>query len=136
MTATQHPRRIVGSEHRDSGARGTLTISEKAIEKIAGQAAAEVPGIHGTSGGFLGLGSHSDEDARPKVKVQLSGRIAALHISAGVKYPAPLRVTTDRLRQAVKDKVNASCGIEVRQIDIDVQTLVSAATTPGRRDLL
>lgn len=136
MTAVQSQRGIADSEHHDSGTRGTLTISEKAIEKIAGQAAAEVPGIHGTSGGFLGLGSHSDEDARPKVKVQLSGRVAALHISAGVKYPAPLRVTTDRLRQAVKDRVNASCGIEVRQIDIDIQTLVSAATTHGRRDLL
>lgn len=116
--------------------RGSLTISEKAIEKIAGQVAAGVPGINGTAGGFLGIGSHRDDDARPKVKVRLSGKVAALHISAGVRYPAPLRATADRLRSEVREKVSAACGIDVRQVDIDFESLTSTSGASGRRELL
>jgi len=115
--------------------RGILTISEKAIEKIAGQVAAGVPGINGTSGGFLGIGSHRDEDARPKVKVRLSGKVAALHISAGIRYPAPMRATADRLRREVKAKVSAACGIDVRQVDIDFESLTTNAGLSGLREL-
>ena len=116
--------------------RGSLTISEKAIEKIAGHIAANVPGISGSSGGFLGIGTRNDEEARPKVNVQLSGHVASLQISAGVRYPAPLRSTTERLRREVTDKVSAACGIDVRQVDIDVETLVTSSQHAGRRELL
>ncbi|MHA7156307.1 Asp23/Gls24 family envelope stress response protein [Arthrobacter sp. TMN-50] len=115
--------------------RGTLTISEKAIEKIAGQVASEVPGVSGSTGGFLGIGGHNDEDARPRVKVQLSGRVASVQVSAGVRYPAPLRATTDRLRRDIREKVSSRCGVDVRQVDIDIDALVSQSRSNSRRDL-
>lgn len=120
----------------DPGQRGTLTISEKAIEKVAGQVAANVPGIHGMSGGFLGLGAQSNEDARPKVSVHLSGLVATIELSVGVSYPAPLRAITERLRTEVQEKVGASCGIRVQQVDIDITTLVGASASSGKRELL
>lgn len=125
------------SDHRppDPEDRGRLTISEKAIEKIAGQIASDTPGIHGSAGGFLGIGSHDDEDARPKVKVQLHGVTASIHVRAGVRYPSPLRATTEQLRDQIRTKVSALCGIDVRQVDIDIVNLVSDTTTPGRREL-
>lgn len=130
MTAT------LGADSRVSASdRGRLTIAEKAIEKIAGQIALETPGIHGTAGGFLGIGSHDDEDTRPKVKVQLHGLTAAIHVWAGVRYPTPLRATTERLRERIKTEVSRRCGIDVRQVDIDINTLVIDASTSGRREL-
>lgn len=136
MSTAQHSTGAHRAALADPADRGTLTISEKAIEKIAGQIAASVPGINGTSGGFLGIGSHRDEDARPKVKVRLSGTVAALHISAGVRYPAPLRATTERLRSEVRDKVSAACGIDVRQVDIDIESLTTNHDSNGQRELL
>lgn len=130
----QHRRNT--SDSGDPGDRGRLTISEKAIEKVAGQIASDTPGIHGSTGGFLGIGSHDDEDARPKVKVQLHGLTATIHVRAGVRYPAPLRATTERLRDQIRTQVGARCGIDVRQVDIDVVNLVgSVDTAPGRREL-
>lgn len=123
------------SDGPDAGGRGSLTIAEKAIEKIAGQIASEVPGVSGSSGGFLGIGEHSDEDARPKVKVQLSGLIASVHVSAGVRYPAPLRSTTERLRREIREQVSSRCGVDVRQVDIDIDTLVSQKHSTSRREL-
>ncbi|WP_026531474.1 Asp23/Gls24 family envelope stress response protein [Arthrobacter sp. H41] len=116
--------------------RGTLTVAQKAIEKIASSAASEVPGISGSTGGFLGVGTRSDETARPKVDVQLSGLIATIRISAGVQYPTPLRTATERLREHVRQEVSARCGVEVRQVDIDIDELVTSSHSTGRRELL
>ena len=120
----------------DAGDRGSLTISEKAIEKIAGQVAAETPGIHGSSGGFLGIGSHADEDARPRVSAQLHGRTASLQVRAGVRYPTPLRSTTERLRERISSRLDELCGIDVRQVDIEITSLVTDTDDSGRRELL
>ncbi|RJT74880.1 Asp23/Gls24 family envelope stress response protein [Arthrobacter cheniae] len=125
----------------DAADRGRLTISEKAIEKIAGQVALETPGVHGTAGGFLGIGAHDDEDTRPRVKVELHGLTASIHVRAGIRYPAPLRATTERLSEQIRTQVSARCGIDVRQVDIDVDALVSDTktgdtNTNGRRELL
>lgn len=115
--------------------RGTLTIAEKVIEKIAGQIAADTPGVHGASGGFLGIGSHDDEDARPKVTAELHGRIVSLHVRAGVRYPAPLRSTTEHLRERIRSQVSERCGVDVRQVDIDITSLVTRTDRSGRREL-
>ena len=130
MTAT------LGAEFPvDASDRGRLTISEKAVEKIAGQIASDTPGIHGTAGGFLGIGAHDDEDTRPKVKVQLHGLTASIHVWAGVRYPTPLRATTEHLRDQIRTEVSRRCGIDVRQVDIHINTLVMDADTSGRREL-
>jgi uncharacterized alkaline shock family protein YloU len=116
--------------------RGRLTISERAIEKIAGQIAVETPGVSGVTGGLLGIGTRDTGGTRPKVKVQLHGLTAFLHVRAGIGYPAPLRATTERLRERICTQVSARCGVDVRQVDIEVDALVSDTTTNGRRELL
>lgn len=130
-----HPDRPETQRTADPAVRGRLTVAERAIEKIAGQIAAEVPGISGSAGGFLGIGTRSDEDARPKVRVWLSGAVASIHVSAGVRYPAPLRSTTELLRREIREKVGSRCGVDVRQVDIDIETLVASARSTGRREL-
>lgn len=135
MTATRGPDTRGADSPVEASDRGRLTISDKAIEKIAGQIASETPGIHGTAGGFLGIGAHDDEDTRPKVKVQLHGLTASIHVWAGVRYPTPLRATTERLRERIRTEVSRRCGIDVRQVDIDINTLVLNVETSGRREL-
>lgn len=108
--------------------RGKLVIPEKVIEKVASQAAAELPDVGSAAGGFLGVRARTDFDARPKVDVELSGRVATLTLDVGIRYPAPLRQTTDTIRRHVMARVHALTGVEVRQVDIDVSWLHTAET--------
>ncbi len=133
---TEDPVDTRSAEAPDAATRGKLTIAEKAIEKIAGQVASEIPGVSGSAGGFLGIGSHPEETARPRAKVELHGLIASIHLSVGIRYPAPLRSTTNALRQRVRDEVSARCGVDVRQVDIDINELISESQSAGRRELL
>lgn len=115
--------------------RGKLVIAEKVIAKVASQAATELSAVGSGAGGFLGVGARSDFDARPKVDVELSGRIATLTLDIGVRYPTPLREATARVRRHVSDRVRLLTGVEVRQVDIEISWLLLADGSSDGRDL-
>ena len=121
---------------RDLESRGRTVLDRKVVEKIAGQVASEESFAGGSSGGFLGIGAHSDFSARPKVTVELAGNIAVLGVEIGLLYPVPLRQVTEQLRRRISERVTALTGVEVRQIDITVSWLKPADETAGRRRLL
>ncbi len=128
------PAAPVGS--RDLDSRGRTVLDRKVVEKIASQVASEESFGGGSSGGFLGIGAHSDFSARPKVAVELAGNIAALSVEIGLLYPVPLRQVTEQLRRRISERVNALTGVEVRQVDITVSWLKPADESSGRRRLL
>ena len=121
---------------RDLESRGRTVLDRKVVEKIAGQVASEESFAGGSSGGFLGIGAHSDFSARPKVTVELAGNIAVLGVEIGLLYPVPLRQVTEQLRRRISERVTALTGVEVRQIDITVSSLKPADEATGRRRLL
>ena len=86
-------------------------MDHKVIEKIAGQAASEVASAGGSSGGFLGIGSHTDLSARPKVDVELSGGTASVDLAITVAYPTPIRKVTDQVRQHPSPTVPSNSAI-------------------------
>lgn len=106
--------------------RGRLVLSDKVVEKIAGQAAAEVAASAGRSGGFLGLGSEADASARPKVEVTLSAESADLALAVGIAYPGSIRRATQEVRDHVTERVETLTGVDVRRVDIDVTFLALA----------
>ena len=108
----------------DPRARGTLTLSEQVIEKIAAQSASEVAAAGGESGGFLGIGQHSDLGARPKVDVELRETSADLFISVALPYGVSIRQTTQRVRERVSQRVEQLTGVAVHRVDVDVAVLV------------
>lgn len=110
--------------------RGRTVLSDKVVEKIASQAAREVSVAGGRSGGLLGIGSHADFDARPKVDVELAGTTASLAIEVGVLYPTPLRAATARIREHLMGRVAALTGVRVRRVDIKVVWLSSRNESP------
>ena len=115
--------------------RGRTVLAERVIQKIAAQIASEQPHIGGTSGGVLGLGRQESLDARPTVKVELTGRIATLALEVGVRSPAPIRQVTEDLRETLRRRVTEATGVQVRQVDIRVGYL-QPRTEQGRRELL
>ena len=112
--------------------RGSLVVAEKVLEKIAGQAATEVPTVSGTSGGFLGIGAESDPAARPKVAATLSEDSADLDVSVGIAYPGSIRAATDQLRDHLTRRVEELTGFAVRRVDVDVTFLPLQEGTPRK----
>lgn len=102
-------------------------LAEKVVAKIAGQAATEVTGTSGRSGGLLGIGASPDAAARPKVQVELAADSADLHLEVGVTYPGSIRQTAQRVRERVTTRVQEMTGISVHRVDIDVTFLTSGA---------
>lgn len=135
-TQAQNPPPDAGTD-TEPGSRGRLVIADKVVEKIASQAAGDLAAVGGSSGGFLGIGSHGELSARPKAKVHLSGSVATIEITAGIRYPSPLRRVGEEIRRHVQEQVLALTGVEVRQVDIEIgQLLPESGATPGRRKLL
>ena len=121
---------------RDAGSRGRTVLSERVLEKIAGQVAGEVSFAGGSSGGFLGVGGHADFSARPTASVKLAGNIAALSVSVALRYPVPLRQATEQLRQRIITRVEALTGVQVRQVDINIAWLLPGDAVHERGRLL
>ncbi|HVK36067.1 MAG TPA: Asp23/Gls24 family envelope stress response protein [Microlunatus sp.] len=124
-TPVAPPAPVEGAERRH---RGRLVLAEQVVEKIAGQVASEISAAGGRSGGFLGVGAHTDLSARPKVDVELAGRTATLAIEMAVAYPVSIRQATDRVRDRLTQRVGQLTGVEVTRVDITVVALHANAT--------
>ena len=127
-----------GSTSVDPAHRGRVSLDDRVVEKIAGQAASEVATAGGHSGGFLGIGGEADLATRPEVSVTTSGRTVVLSLRLGLAYPASIRESTEAVRRHVASRVEALTGLAVRRLDIDVAwldrgTVLQPAT--GRRKL-
>lgn len=112
--------------------RGRLVLADKVVAKIAGQAAAEVTGTAGRSGGVFGIGDSADSTARPKVQVQLGAESADLSIQVGVTYPGSIRQAAQQIRERVVARVQELTGVAVHRVDIDITFLtVTTDATDG-----
>lgn len=103
--------------------RGQTVLANKVIERIASQVAGDESVAGGSSGGFLGIGTHADLSARPRAAVELNGDIATLSVEVGMPYPVPLRQATEELRQRIRTRVTEMTGVEVRHVDIKISWL-------------
>jgi len=66
--------------------------------------------------------------AAPRVSVLIDGRLATVRVAIEVRYPAPIRQVTRRVREHVSDRVGELTGLDVRHVDIDIPALI----TPDR----
>ncbi|MBA8796237.1 putative alkaline shock family protein YloU [Friedmanniella endophytica] len=113
----------------DPRRRGRLELNDRVVEKIAGQAAAEIGAAHGRSGGFLGIGAEADAAARPKVDVDLGSDYADLAITVGIAYPGSIRAAAQQIRDHVTERVQTLTGVRVHRVDIDVTFLTVGGST-------
>ena len=115
--------------------RGNLTISDRVVERIAGQAATEVDHVAGVPRRLLGqtLGKvKADSQARASAKVD--GSIVSISVDIAVEYPTPVRSAAAAVRKHVSSTVHELCGLDVVEVHVDVPHFYSsAAVTPTRR---
>lgn len=112
--------------------RGSLTISEHTVERLAACAASEIDRVGGAAGRTLGIslgGEALDRSAKTTAKV--TGGEVELDVRISLEYPAPVGATTERVRGHLRERVEELTGMPVRRVGITVTAL--HAEVAGRR---
>jgi uncharacterized alkaline shock family protein YloU len=112
--------------------RGTTTIADEVVEKIAGFATREVEGIYDLGGDVarvfasvkerIGLGD-KDDDSDRGVTVRLEGRNANIKIVIVIEYGYVVYTVCEQVRAKVIDKVESLLGLDVTAVDIVVDDI-------------
>jgi uncharacterized alkaline shock family protein YloU len=107
--------------------RGRTTIRHEVVEKIAGIAAREVPGVYDLGGDVarvfsavkerIGLG---DADEDQGVSVTLTGTTAAIEVVIVIEFGFVVHSVTDTVRVKVINSVENLLGLEVTGVDVIV----------------
>ena len=122
---------------------GRIDVSSKVVEKIAAQAAVEIPDAGGAAARLLGrplpgaghLGIRGASlDNLPKVSADVDGQLGFLDVQLSVRWPAPVgQVTqfgaltvrvTETVRQHLSQRIAELVGLEVREVNIEVVDLI------------
>ena len=112
----------------DTTARGRTTIADNVVVKIAGMAAREVMGVHAMGGGMSrSLGAVRDRvpggggtPATRGVKAEVGEIQAALDLQLVVEYGVSVIDVARDVRQNVIGAVERMTGLEVVEVNIDI----------------
>ncbi|OLB76644.1 MAG: hypothetical protein AUI14_18100 [Actinobacteria bacterium 13_2_20CM_2_71_6] len=107
--------------------RGRTTIANEVVEKIAGIAAREVPGVYDLGGDIarafsavkekLRLG---EESAAQGVSVKLEGKTAEIEVVIVIEFGFQVFSVTEKVREKVISSVENLLGLEVVSVDVTV----------------
>lgn len=109
--------------------RGTTTIAPEVVEKVAGIAAREVPGVYDLGGDTarvfasikerIGLGEPEAPSARG-VSVRLEGTTATIDVTIVIEFGYVIHSVTEKVRAKVIGSVEYMLGLEVNEVNITV----------------
>lgn len=122
--------------------RGTTTIADEVVGKVAGIAAREVAGVYDLGGDFarglaflkerVGLGdSEGGEQSDRGVRVRLEGTTAIIDMTIVVEFGYVVHSVTDAVRTKVIGSVENMLGLEVTEVNIRVDD-VHVGDKPGQ----
>jgi uncharacterized alkaline shock family protein YloU len=122
--------------------RGRTTIADEVVEKIAGIAAREVPGVYDLGGDVARVFSAvkerlhlGDEKSDNKgVSVKLNGRTAEIEIVIVIEYGFQVFSVTEKVREKVISSVENLLGLEVTNVDVNVDDIHVEESGPVGND--
>jgi len=109
--------------------RGTTTIADNVVTKVAGIAAREVPGVHAMGGGASrALGSMTSRvglgDERTQgVSVEVGEREAAVDLMVTIDYGESIPQVSQAVRENVSKRIEGITGLSVTEVNITVNDL-------------
>ena len=112
-----------------SNDRGTTTIDDSVVAKIAGIATREVSGVASMGGSISGAVAEvvgrirGEEHATSGVGVEVGTRQAAVDLVITVQYPATITEVASSVRDNVIDRIEKLTGLEVVEVNIAVTGL-------------
>jgi uncharacterized alkaline shock family protein YloU len=104
---------------------GTTTVEDSVVEKIAGIAAREVPGVHDLGGGAArAIGALRNRinqaDQGQGVSVEVGEKQAAVDIVVVAEYPVALHKVADGIRSSVTTAIETLVGLEVTEVNVTI----------------
>ena len=116
--------------------RGSTRIEDEVVEKIAGIAAREVPGVHDLGGDTsrffasvkerVGLGEA--EKGNRGVSARLDGATAKITVTLVVAYGTQVRPVTEKVRAKVIEAVESMLDLQVAEVNIVVDDVAAPDT--------
>lgn len=106
--------------------RGDTTIADAVVEKIAGIAAREVPGVYAMGGAagraISGLTQRvgGKSNVSSGVKIEKGERQTAVDVVIVVEYGVSIVDVSDKIRESVIAAVEYATGLEVVSVDVNV----------------
>lgn len=105
--------------------RGTTTVADGVVAKVAGIAAQDIPGVFALGGGAArALGSLREavgqKDLTQGVSVEVGQTQVAVDVTIVVEYPHPLQKVADAVRDAIYAAVEDVVGMEVTEVNVAI----------------
>lgn len=121
---------------------GLVSISDRVVEKMASQAAVEVPDAGAAAPRVLGrsvpgagvFGARQTSlTALPKTSADVDGSVVVLDLSISVRWPASVPEVSSAVREHVRARVSELTGLTVTEVAISVTDLVTRLAPPRVR---
>ena len=104
--------------------RGSISISERVVEKLAAHVIGEIDQVGGAAHRLLGVPTRrEDPDRAPQVRATVRGRVCSLQVRLSVCYPVSVTRVTDQVRAHLIGRLGELAGLQVREVDITVTAL-------------
>ncbi len=109
--------------------RGTTTIKDTVVSRIAGIAAREVEGVHmgggasRSAGGLLESVTGSDSQTRG-VKVEVGRVETAIDLTMGIDYGKNILETVEEVRRRISDRVGGMTGLRITELNVTINDIV------------
>jgi uncharacterized alkaline shock family protein YloU len=110
--------------------RGTTTVTEQVVERLAAHAVMEVDGVSGSARRVLGVAVGADESVR--VTARITGGRTELDVHLAVDYPRSVGTTTSHARAHLMARVEELTGLTVARVDITVTSLPTSVAARRR----
>jgi len=115
-----------GPASGDPAERGSLTVADRVVERVAGYAVTLVDGASAAPRRVLGIAvGGAREDREASVDARVDGHTATVEASVAISWPASVRTVAAALRQQVREDVERLTGVQVAHVDIDVVSLTA-----------
>jgi uncharacterized alkaline shock family protein YloU len=114
-----------GAAPKAGTSRGSTTIADGVVAKIAGIATQDIPGVYALGGGAArALGSIREavgqKDLTQGVSVEVGQTQVAVDVTLVVEYPHPLQKVADDVRDAIYAAIEDTVGMEVTEVNVAI----------------
>jgi uncharacterized alkaline shock family protein YloU len=109
--------------------RGSTTIKDTVVSKIAGMAAGEVEGVHmgggasRSAGGLLENITGSESTTRG-VSVEVGSIETAIDLKMGIDYGKNILGTVGEVRQKITERIHSLTGLNVTELNVTIADVV------------
>ncbi len=132
-TAHNAEQSALAAENCDEvGARGSLIIADRAVQRIAQAAALAVTGVAPAEKSTNALNSVLGR-AYPRVDCDISGNRVRAELDVVGVWPTPAPLLAGQVRDAVTEQLHQLAGLTVDAVDVTVAKIIRVHAAPRRR---